>query len=211
MGVSSNGSANGGDVAWWWFGRSRMKLESHQQHCFLSPAFIFFLAAFLLFASIASLYAWLVFTPFVRSPYTVSSLSPGCREDDEGSWSIGVFYGDSPFNLKPIEDRDVWKDESAAWPVANPVLTCATVSEAGYPSNFVADPFIYIQDDIIYLFYETKNPVTMQGDIGVAKSTDKGATWEPLGIALDEGWHLSYPNVFDYNGQIYMLDRKSVV
>ena len=27
----------------------------------------------------------------------------GCREDNEGSWSIGVFYGDSPFSLKPIE------------------------------------------------------------------------------------------------------------
>lgn len=23
--------------------------------------------------------------------------------DNEGSWSIGVFYGDSPFALKPIE------------------------------------------------------------------------------------------------------------
>jgi hypothetical protein len=40
---------------------------------------------------------------------------------------------------------NVWKDESAAWPVANPVLTCATVSDAGFPSNFVADPFLYVQ------------------------------------------------------------------
>lgn len=27
----------------------------------------------------------------------------GCKEDSEGSWSIGVFYGHSPFSLKPIE------------------------------------------------------------------------------------------------------------
>lgn len=40
---------------------------------------------------------------------------------------------------------NVWKDESAAWPVANPVLTCALVSDSGFPSNFVADPFLYIQ------------------------------------------------------------------
>ena len=40
---------------------------------------------------------------------------------------------------------NVWKDEIAAWPVANPVLTCASVSDAGYPSNFVADPFLYEQ------------------------------------------------------------------
>jgi len=42
----------------------------------------------------------------------------------------------------------------------------------------------------------------MQGDIGVSKSTDKGATWQQLGIALSEDWHLSYPYVFEYNGQV---------
>lgn len=59
-----------------------------------------------------------------------------------------------------------------------------------------------IQGDILYLFYETKNTITMQGDIGVARSVDKGATWEQLGIALDEDWHLSYPYVFEYNGNV---------
>ena len=33
----------------------------------------------------------------------------------------------------------------SAWPVANPVLTCASATDAGYPSNFVADPFLYLQ------------------------------------------------------------------
>ena len=40
---------------------------------------------------------------------------------------------------------NVSNDETAAWPVANPVVTCASVSDAGYPSNFVADPFLFIQ------------------------------------------------------------------
>lgn len=44
---------------------------------------------------------------------------------------------------------DVWRDETAAWPVANPVLTCASVSDAGFPSNFVADPFLYVQVTLI--------------------------------------------------------------
>lgn len=42
----------------------------------------------------------------------------------------------------------------------------------------------------------------MQGDIGVARSIDKGATWQQLGIALDEDWHLSYPYVFEYKGNV---------
>lgn len=46
------------------------------------------------------------------------------------------------------------------------------------------------------------NPLTLEGDIGVAKSMDKGATWEQLGIALNEEWHLSFPYVFDYLGQV---------
>lgn len=61
---------------------------------------------------------------------------------------------------------------------------------------------ITFQGDILYLFFEAKNSITMQGDIGVARSTDKGATWEQLGVALDEDWHLSYPYVFDYNGNV---------
>lgn len=61
---------------------------------------------------------------------------------------------------------------------------------------------ITFQGEILYLFYETKNSITMQGDIGVAKSTDKGATWQEVGIALDEDWHVSYPFVFDYLGRV---------
>lgn len=50
---------------------------------------------------------------------------------------------------------NVWKDGSAAWPVANPVVTCASVSDASFPSNFVADPFLYVQVIILFggLFY----------------------------------------------------------
>jgi hypothetical protein len=38
-----------------------------------------------------------------------------------------------------------WRDEGVAWPVANPVVTCASLSDANFPSNFVADPFLYVQ------------------------------------------------------------------
>lgn len=59
-----------------------------------------------------------------------------------------------------------------------------------------------VQGDTLYLFFETMDPITSQGDIGVAESIDKGATWKPLGIALDEAWHLSFPFVFNYNGEV---------
>jgi hypothetical protein len=54
----------------------------------------------------------------------------------------------------------------------------------------------------MYMFFELKNSITKQGDIGVAESSDNGATWTHVGIALDEEWHLSYPFVFEYDGEV---------
>ncbi|RLN39008.1 glycosyltransferase family protein 64 protein C5-like [Panicum miliaceum] len=124
-----------------------------------------------------------------------------CRPDAEGSWSAGVFLGDSPFSLKPIEHWGISSGGGAAWPVANPVVTCADVAGAGFPSSFVANPFLFIQGDAIYMFFETKDPVTSQGDIAAAISKDAGATWQQLGVVLDEKWHLSYPYVFSYENK----------
>lgn len=166
----------------------------------VSSTLYFLFVSFMVFSSIGFLYTRMMYE---------SSNSAGCEEDSEGSWSIGVFYGDSPFSLKPIEAMNVWENTSAAWPVANPIVTCGSVTDSGFPSNFVADPFLYVQGDVLYLFFETKNSLTRQGDIGVAKSVDNGASWEQLGVVLDEEWHLSYPYVFDYNGQIYMMPEGS--
>ncbi|ESR49827.1 glucosamine inositolphosphorylceramide transferase 1 [Citrus sinensis] len=190
---NNNNSLKGGGGAS--FGGRRLVLSS--------SGYFFVVWCFVVYVFVGFLYGWLA----LKKPYTVAAglSSFGCQEDSEGSWSIGVFFGNSPFSLKPIETANVWRDDSAAWPVANPIMTCASVSSAGFPSNFVADPFFYLQGNDLYLFYETKNSITMQGDIGVAKSVDKGATWQQLGIALDEDWHLSFPYVFDYHGQIYMM------
>lgn len=224
-GSSSAGPGGGGWFRWRWNGgigcgksnsnfvnrNGKCNINSNSnnntnEHCVLSSCLAFFLVSVVVLGSIGSLYGRFMLTANVRSEINAP---PGCFLDNEGSWAIGVYYGDSPFSLEPIEAMNVWKDESAAWPVANPVLTCASPSDSGFPSNFVADPFLYAQGDTLYLFYETKNSVTMQGDIGVARSVDKGATWKHLGIALDEDWHLSYPYVFDYNGDIYMMPESS--
>ncbi|KQK13756.1 glycosyltransferase family protein 64 protein C5 isoform X2 [Brachypodium distachyon] len=146
-----------------------------------------------------------VFAP--RFPHRPAT--SGCRPDGEGSWSIGVYLGDSPFSLKPIEHWGISDDRGAAWPVANPAVTCADVSEAGFPSSFVANPFLFLQGDAIYMFFETKNPITSQGDIAAAVSKDAGVTWQQLGVVLDEEWHLSYPYVFRYNNKIYMMPESS--
>ncbi|KAJ4769451.1 Glycosyltransferase family protein [Rhynchospora pubera] len=176
-----------------------------------SASFLYLFSSILLLGSVAFLFSYVTFSPF-SSVYPSSSLDSsalGCQPDGEGSWSIGIFYGDSPFSLKPIEEWNLWRNGSAAWPVANPVVTCRSLSDIGVPSNFVADPFLFVQGETFYLFFETKNSITLQGDIGAAMSNDQGATWQQLGIVLDEEWHLSYPYVFTENNQIYMMPEGS--
>lgn len=69
---------------------------------------------------------------------------------------------------------------------------------------------LVIQGSKMFLFFETKNSITMQGDIGVAESSDQGVTWSYVGIALDEEWHLSYPQVFEYDGEVINCHRNPV-
>ncbi|KAL4521104.1 hypothetical protein Ndes2437A_g05046 [Nannochloris sp. 'desiccata'] len=143
-----------------------------------------------------------------------------CLPDDEGSWSIGTFRGPSPLNLTPIESTSPRVDcpAASAWPAANPVLTCASVTDT--PSNFVADPFIFAKSGVpkelgppnqppLHIFFETKSNIVMRGEIGVAESLNGGATWQYIGIALSEPWHLSYPYVFSWNNQVYMMPEGS--
>lgn len=100
-GGGSNGGGNGSSccdmsLKCW----CRWRLENqHYYNRFFSSGFVFFFGCFVLFGSIATFYGWLVFSPVVHT-----ALNPfGCQEDNEGSWSIGIFYGHSPFSLKPIE------------------------------------------------------------------------------------------------------------
>lgn len=68
---------------------------------------------------------------------------------------------------------------------------------------FAADPFLFVHNDRLYLFYE------IQTDFGIgeiwAQSMDATGTWTNHGQVLKEDFHLSYPQVFSYNGQIWMI------
>jgi len=66
-----------------------------------------------------------------------------------------------------------------------------------------ADPFLFTHNDRLCLFYE------IQTDFGVgeiwAQSMDAQGAWINHGQVLKEDFHLSYPQVFFHDGQIYMI------
>lgn len=69
---------------------------------------------------------------------------------------------------------------------------------------FVADPFLAKGGDGWHLFFELMPRDTLRGVIGVAHSTDL-RTWTFGGTVLEEPFHLSFPFVFQWNGDWFMM------
>src|SRR5690606_22948166 len=86
--------------------------------------------------------------------------------------------------------------------VNNPVIVGDHVSDV--PSPFVADPFLVYHDSTFYMFFEIYNLETNQTDISYARSAN-GYEWNYGKVILDEEFNLSYPNVFELNGEFYMI------
>jgi hypothetical protein len=105
-------------------------------------------------------------------------------------WSIGIYAGQSASSLMPSPK------------VRNPILTSAKVTDI--PAAFVADPFMLRSSGTWHMFFEVFNNETYQGEIGLASSTN-GCDWEYRNIVLAEPFHLSYPYVFEWEDEYYMV------
>lgn len=71
------------------------------------------------------------------------------------------------------------------------------------PVLFQADSFLFVKGDVLYLFYELQH-WDDPGTIAMIKTTDL-KTWSSPQIVLKEPFHLSFPFVFEDNGNIYMI------
>ncbi|MGM0414221.1 MAG: glucosamine inositolphosphorylceramide transferase family protein [Bacillota bacterium] len=103
-------------------------------------------------------------------------------------WSIGLYRGDPLEKLIEVP--------------GNPIIASEDITDCR--AGFVADPFIIKVNDIYYLFFEIMNLDSGQGDIGLAMSKD-GVAWAYKGLVLREPYHLSYPWVFEWAGDYYMV------
>lgn len=75
------------------------------------------------------------------------------------------------------------------------------------PSNdyFQADPFIVDEGEESYLFYEELDYATLKGYLLVARYDALKETFVDPQEILRKDYHLSYPNVFHYEGEWYMI------
>lgn len=109
-------------------------------------------------------------------------------------WSIGIYIGESLFEFFSPEK------------IINPVLTAKDITDV--PAHFVADPFMVCEDGIWYMLFEVLNGLQNKGVIGLATSND-GYKWNYQKIILDEPFHLSYPYMFKFQNEYYMIPETS--
>lgn len=109
-----------------------------------------------------------------------------------------------------IPGRDIWRVGLVAAPIAE-------IARRGFPADvpvrwlaeegrlkFLADPFGLWRDGRLHLFVEAYDYRTRHG---VIETIELGADFTPLrrSVALREPWHLSYPQVFEAEGETWML------
>ena len=77
------------------------------------------------------------------------------------------------------------------------------------PGTWYADPLLYEDDNgKRWLFCEAFNMAENRGDIAVAEFDENDHLLPPR-VVLKENFHLSFPTVFDWRGEVWMLPETS--
>ncbi len=111
-------------------------------------------------------------------------------------WTIGIYEGDTPLDIHPSARRPV--------PLFN------EESMKDLKIRVMADPFLIREGGAWHLFFEVMGEKTEKGAIGHAASQDL-VHWSYGGVVLDEPFHLSYPCVFRWENEIYMIPETSEI
>lgn len=125
---------------------------------------------------------WLLKTKRMTMPF-LYQYNPG--------YTIGVVETHHPLDIKVADINVLTKVQFGLHP----------------QPTIMADPFIVEENGKYYIFYEELSAKYRHfggADICVLQSED-GIVWQRIGCALHEPFHLSFPNVFYWQGEWYML------
>jgi hypothetical protein len=106
-------------------------------------------------------------------------------------WSIAIYRGATPLTLAPsgvvITGRDVTDVDAAS----------------------AADPFLIRRGGLWLLFFEVIPRDNHRGGVIAFAESDDAVQWRYGGVVLREPFHLSYPHVFEWEGQTYMTPENA--
>lgn len=120
--------------------------------------------------------------------FLINSRAPFFQQDG-GGWSVG--YGESNEYPKAINVK------------GNAIYSIEKLKTQNDSTVFLADPFFVKEKDTFYLFFEHKKNKS-NGDVGLLTSID-GKNYQYRGTVLTQKFHLSYPQVFKYRNNFYMI------
>ena len=124
-------------------------------------------------------FAWIL-------PAAMPQATPPAAE--KSVWSLGVYRGASPFDLRPA--------------AANPVLTAADVTDMKVDA--LAHPFLVIKDGKYYMFFTAKDLASDSGGIALAESSDR-LKWKFRRTVIRERFVQSHPFVFEWQNEYYLI------
>lgn len=107
-----------------------------------------------------------------------------------GPWSIGFGFSKNYPDSIPISRNKIFSFEK--------------LNIDNDATQFIADPFFIKEKDTFYIFFEHKLKNIHPAKIGMLSSTD-GLNYTYKGTVLKEKFHLSYPQVFKYKEEFYMV------
>ena len=114
-------------------------------------------------------------------------------------WSIGIFVEDNNFNL--IHDRP----ENLVY-----VFNSRKIRISKDHAHTLADPFLHVEGDKIYLFAEVQN-VDKKGFINCWFSQD-ALIWKNIGPVLKANSHFSYPHIFsNKKNEIFLIPESGEI
>ena len=90
-----------------------------------------------------------------------------------------------------VADRLAWPHAGYRW-IANP------------PGSYLADPILHVRDGIPHLFVEVFDKAAGRAHLGVI-TIDADGRPSPVRPILKRPYHLSYPYVFDRDGETWMI------
>src|ERR1700741_1557140 len=106
-------------------------------------------------------------------------------------WSIAIYRGASPLTLSPtgvvIAGNDVTDVDAAS----------------------VADPFLIRRDGRCFFFFEVIPRANHRGGVIAFAESEDAIHWRYGGVVLREPFHLSYPHVFEWEGETCMTPENA--
>jgi hypothetical protein len=123
-------------------------------------------------------------------------LKTGMMSDAAGEWTVGLMILQNEENEFDITDKLS----------SNDFITIPTSSAVtGDSIYFLADPFLFRNNDTTYVFVETQPFGKSGAYICAYRISDDLGEIVYLGVALKERFHLSYPQVIEVGKEIFLI------